>query len=1163
MQTFVRSNFETLLSDKSLCDVSIDVGRDNEDKKTFHCVGALIAVHTKILKNKIFSIPNRHNNHHRKSANSINLNNNNFNEKRRKSSKIELIESKEEEIIELDDSEYGLNVDDEDDKMDILDHNILGGLDDDSDDDYYSNNISINDISCETFEYLRCLFYGLNPEISISNVIGIYDMSLKYGLNELERASLQYIQSISIGDYPLQFISLLLDCQNFQLYQLINELILKLPDHISQSFFTFMINNQYFDQLSNAVIEMLLFQNSSFSDMPQEYLWIAILKWAKSQSQFTEEKDKVTNNKSHSYDDDDNLNTPSTDSDDEEDKEEDEDEDSEEESKQEIIKLSSDDEDSNYNKSIDDIVNHKWNNESLYKLQNFLQYFDFSKMRHTFFREYVQTVKGLLSKDDIISVYEKHADDMIVAMKSMENVIELQRYDSNYDNNSMGTKRYKMQMFKTKEMCYHAQDINLDFQTKSLLKYLSDIQYPSVPSYNYPELKLFIEANIKSLFMDDCNHSNINKHKRGNNMETVNNNKISVEDRTENSIDHEHINRIDGDDLSDCEYNHVLSEDDEEDDDCDDYRYLYDVVFEIGKEKKCHGIRALFAIHSPVFKSMLYGNMLESHSSNNVILEDMTQDIFNCLRSCFYGFTPVITYKNVIGLFYHSDKYLITPLKQSCMEYVNTINVSQQIDAFLYILGELQAYNLCSIWKSIVNDMVKTIDINNNDHISQFLQILHKLHECELHQSWETTIKNMKIKQSVTCQQILVDPEFLKLPKIVALLFIETFRINYAGLIHQEDLWTATISWAEAKKLDHKSTNEHKQETKEDGDHDKKDGNEYEKNLIKEFVQYFDFTTMDPEFVRHEVETVNVLTQTQRINIYRSHSIQLTDLQKRVSELELAHKQHQESFQQMQNRLKGSDRTIRQLKKQHKSEMQQIRSQFQANPMSNLYQHRSMSYTTASNNNNNNHNYGNMNHNNYMSMINVSPNNSPTTTNNNNNNGNTLSMDNNSNNSDVTKGLRFEWYSREYLAVSKNSKQISTIRDDCAWLLSYLNLKCQYGVHIFSIKAHECEHGYDAIGIITVKDKSLLCGKHFPDTKLGYHYYYHPSQHSWSRGETITVMIDCESSRITFKKNNVVVQKNDIEKNKVYYPVLQTCGCAGHRYEILEYDSIRSSISKH
>ncbi len=53
-----------------------------------------------------------------------------------------------------------------------------------------------------------------------------------------------------------------------------------------------------------------------------------------------------------------------------------------------------------------------------------------------------------------------------------------------------------------------------------------------------------------------------------------------------------------------------------------------------------------------------------------------------------------------------------------------------------------------------------------------------------------------------------------------------------------------------------------------------------------------------------------------------------------------------------------------------------------------------------------------------------------------------------------------------------------------------MSTTCSDGVHIISIKAHECEHGYDAIGIITVKDISFCVSTHFPDNKVGHQYYY-------------------------------------------------------------------------
>lgn len=224
------------------------------------------------------------------------------------------------------------------------------------------------------------------------------------------------------------------------------------------------------------------------------------------------------------------------------------------------------------------------------------------------------------------------------------------------------------------------------------------------------------------------------------------------------------------------------------------------------------------------------------------------------------------------------------------------------------------------------------------------------------------------------------------------------------------------------------------------------------------------------------------------------------------------------------------------LRKEHKKEISQYERHFSANSMSSLYLHRhsgnNQSPTLRPS---------------YPVLSAASP----------------MVHSSNQQHQALQQSIRFEWYSREYLTVSKNGKQIQTKRDDCHWLLSYLNVKCRDGVHLMSIKAHECEHGYDAIGIVTVKDMAFVAGKHFPDDALGRQYYFHPKQHSWTRGEVITVLVDCVSGRIVFKKNGIIVQKKDIEKNKAYYPVLQTCGCAGHRYEIMEYKVIRSTVSNH
>ncbi len=65
------------------------------------------------------------------------------------------------------------------------------------------------------------------------------------------------------------------------------------------------------------------------------------------------------------------------------------------------------------------------------------------------------------------------------------------------------------------------------------------------------------------------------------------------------------------------------------------------------------------------------------------------------------------------------------------------------------------------------------------------------------------------------------------------------FQSNYSQLIDQEHLWTAIVSWAEN--------------------------------------QYFHFTEIDPDFLRDYIESVGVLNDGQKIKIYKTHSIKLTD----------------------------------------------------------------------------------------------------------------------------------------------------------------------------------------------------------------------------------------------------------------------------------------------
>ncbi len=58
--------------------------------------------------------------------------------------------------------------------------------------------------------------------------------------------------------------------------------------------------------------------------------------------------------------------------------------------------------------------------------------------------------------------------------------------------------------------------------------------------------------------------------------------------------------------------------------------------------------RYLFAIYSPVFKAMLYGNMMEANPSNEVVIDGMDPSTFAFLIEYMYGMLPKLTASNVV-----------------------------------------------------------------------------------------------------------------------------------------------------------------------------------------------------------------------------------------------------------------------------------------------------------------------------------------------------------------------------------------------------------------------------------------------------------------------------------------------------------------------------------
>eukprot|EP01084_Bolivina_argentea_P034165 63231_1 len=153
-----------------------------------------------------------------------------------------------------------------------------------------------------------------------------------------------------------------------------------------------------------------------------------------------------------------------------------------------------------------------------------------------------------------------------------------------------------------------------------------------------------------------------------------------------------------------------------------------DVTFKVGEQgKEYHALRALFAIHSRVFETMLYGSMIES-SLDSIELQDIKPNTFEFLRLFCYGLDPVLNAKNVVGILQCSDKYLIEPLKKACIQYISSINITSDGNSsdFLKLLIQLNHYNLtdkiveiidkvkirCNFDSNFINDD----DDNDNDN---------------------------------------------------------------------------------------------------------------------------------------------------------------------------------------------------------------------------------------------------------------------------------------------------------------------------------------------------------------------------------------------------------------------------------------------------------------
>ena len=209
------------LTDEGICDIEIEVANStsciDEDSAGYYCISALLAIHSRVLSNKIG---------------------------KKTTKKIE--------------------------------------------------SLKLDNISSETFDFLKCYVYGLDPKITDNNVVDILCCGIEYDIADLRNACITCIREeyLSAAIYSDAQMSACLGLLN-DLYQrniLKRELVSCFITNVSnQSDCLTMMQHDMFRQLPLELFEMFMFDNnpSIESTYHGEYIddmWESCLEWSRNKS---------------------------------------------------------------------------------------------------------------------------------------------------------------------------------------------------------------------------------------------------------------------------------------------------------------------------------------------------------------------------------------------------------------------------------------------------------------------------------------------------------------------------------------------------------------------------------------------------------------------------------------------------------------------------------------------------------------------------------------------------------------------------------------------------------------------------------------------------------------------------------------------------------------
>lgn len=288
---------------------------------------------------------------------------------------------------------------------------------------------------------------------------------------------------------------------------------------------------------------------------------------------------------------------------------------------------------------------------------------------------------------------------------------------------------------------------------------------------------------------------------------------------------------------------------------------IYDVEFIIGNQEKGETlrkykcIRSLFAIHSPVFKALLFGHMLESSCGINepIIIADINYKAFEFLISFVYGLNPKINNKIVSNLFYVANKYLIFPLKKACIHFIINnlaLTTTNNTNKFITILNEFDALKLHDDIDNILshfNDYKKSQFINEIFSTNNIKNVQSKQMLAKLLQSNYISLKEEAIWEGTICWC----KHQIELKKESSLLSIYDNNIDNILLIKEQSL-DDDDNENDDNNVDINIIQEHESDAETNPKENDDNNNEWI-NEIKDFVPYIRFALMDDKYLEENI----------------------------------------------------------------------------------------------------------------------------------------------------------------------------------------------------------------------------------------------------------------------------------------------------------------------